>query len=72
MDYLKDATSIYVDGAKLSFIRCDAEGNELSPEALAARGFTNSTIDSLVTQTAGRLGLFSEDDGSFSDGFITG
>lgn len=71
MDYMKNAEKQKVDGAQLSFIRCDKDGNVLSLEALAGMNFTNSTIDRIVTQTAGRLGSFPEADGSFTDGFTS-
>lgn len=69
MDYLKNAQSQMIDGRQLNFIRCDRDGNELSPEALAQMNFTNSTIDRIVTETAGKLGAPLGSDGSYSDGF---
>lgn len=56
----------------LRFIRCDRDGNEIPPEALARMNFTNSTIERLVTEAAGRLGYSEGGDGSFSEGIFTG
>ncbi len=71
MDYMKNAEIVNVDGGQLHFIRCDKDGRELSPEALAGMNFTNATIDRLVTETAGRLGADISFDGSFTDGIVT-
>lgn len=72
MDYMKNAVSHPVDGGRLSFIRCDKDGRELSPEALAQMNFTNATIERLVTETAGRLAQEASPNGEFSEGIITG
>ena len=71
MDYMKNAEKRYVDGRELSFIRCDKDGNEIPPEKLAEMNFTNTTIQKLVTETAGRLGIEQDGAGGFEGGFTT-
>lgn len=71
MDYMRNAEKRYVDGRELCFIRCDKDGNEISPERLSELNFTNTTIQKLVTETAGRLKGDSEENGGFTVGFTS-
>lgn len=71
MDNMKNQLPVPLSGTQLRFIRCDRDGNEIPPETLAGMNFTNSTIDRLVTETAGRLGAVTGGDGIFSDGIVT-
>ncbi len=72
MDYMKNAARKTIGSSELVFVRCDKNGNEISDEILRQLNFSNSTIDHLVTQTAERITMDSqEDDGSFAEGLST-
>jgi len=72
MDYLKHAKRKTIGGEELIFIRCDKDGNVIPEETLRNLSITNSTIERIVSEVAGRIsgGTVSED-GVFSEGIIT-
>lgn len=63
MDYTANIQKHIVDGRELRFIRCDKNGNVLSPQQLQALSVTNSTIEALVTEVSSRI---ITEDGAFS------
>lgn len=72
MDYLKHAKRRTVGGDELVFIRCDKDGNVIPEEMLVNFNITNSTIERIVSDVAGRISAGSANGGSsFSEGIIT-
>lgn len=69
MDYLKHAKRKTLGSEELIFIRCDKYGNLIPEEKLNELNITNSTIERIVTDVAGRIS--SDDEGYFSEGIIT-
>lgn len=69
MDYLKHGKRQTIGGEELVFIRCDKDGNIIPEETLRNLSITNSTIERIVSDVAGRLS--SGSDGMFSEGIIT-
>ena len=64
MDYLRNAERRIIDGHEISFVRCDKFGNEIPAEKLKEMSFSNSTIDRIVSDVAGRVandGIFTQD-----------
>ena len=52
---------------ELRFLRCDKDGNEIPMDVLRNLNYTNSTIDKIVSETAGRI----EGGREFSQGLST-
>lgn len=73
MGYMKHARRRTVGSDELVFIRCDKDGNIIPDEQLKSFGITNSTIEHIVSDVAGRISSSDESgDGSFSKEIITG
>ncbi|NLH01325.1 MAG: hypothetical protein GX488_05415 [Clostridiales bacterium] len=73
MDYMKHGKRKTIGGQELVFIRCDKDGNVIPEETLRSLGITNSTIERIVGDVAGRIAAGgTAPDGTFSDGIITG
>ena len=72
MDYLKHAKRRTVGSEELVFIRCDKDGNVIPAEMLSNLNITNSTIERIVTDVAGRISAGSaEGEPYFSEGIIS-
>lgn len=72
MDYLKHAKRKTLGREELIFIRCDKNGNVIPEETLNSMSITNSTIERIVTDVAGRISADGTDGGNyFSEGIIT-
>ena len=72
MDYLKHAKRKTLGREELIFIRCDKDGNVIPEETLNSMSITNSTIERIVTDVAGRISADGKDGGSyFSEGIIS-
>jgi len=72
MDYLKHAKRKTLGSGELTFIRCDKDGNVIPEEMLTGMSITNSTIERIVTDVAGRISADTSDGESyFSEGIIT-
>ncbi len=63
MDNTANVQKRIVDGRELCFIRCDKNGNVLTPQQLLALSVTNPTIEALVTEVSARI---VPEDGAFS------
>jgi hypothetical protein len=73
MDYLKHAKRKTLGREELIFIRCDKDGNVIPEEMLNNLSITNSTIERIVTDVAGRISADGESEaGYYSEGIITG
>ena len=74
MDYLKNGKRKTIGGRELTFIRCDKDGNVISEDALRNLSITNSIIERIVSDVAGRISFdeSSSAEGVFSEGIITG
>lgn len=55
MDYMKHAKRETIGGEELIFVRCDKEGNVIPEERIRELNYTNSTIEKIVTEVAGRI-----------------
>lgn len=72
MDYLKHAKRKTIGREELIFIRCDKDGNIIPEENLRNLGITNSTIERIVSDVAGRITSGPiNGDGVYSEGIIT-
>ena len=72
MDYLKRAKRRTVGSDELVFIRCDKGGNVIPEEMLSNFSITNSTIERIVTDVAGRISSGNADgEPYFSKGIIS-
>lgn len=72
MDYLKHTKRNTISRDDLIFIRCDKDGNIIPEDSLKNLGITNSTIERIVSDVAGRLSSGSADgEVMFSEGIIT-
>ena len=69
-DYLKNAQKQVIGGREINFVRCDRYGNLLSAKQLEEMNFTNSVIDGVVSEVAGRISAETLD-GLYSTGFFT-
>lgn len=72
MDYMKHAKRKTIGRDELVFIRCDKDGNIIPEDTLRNLGITNSTIERIVSDVAGRISPSSANgDLMFSEGIIT-
>ncbi|MEG0778642.1 MAG: hypothetical protein RR147_02595 [Oscillospiraceae bacterium] len=73
MDYMKNAKRRTFGSEELVFIRCDRDGNIIPEEKLPNLKITNSTIERIVTEVAGRISADSalSAEGIFSEGIAT-